>query len=292
MGVSYRVQWRATGSAWFVLLMLFMVPSGSFAVEPLVFGVHPYRPHNELRQMFQPLAHFLGRQIGLPVEVRIGESYRSHQEAIMRGSVDFAYIGPSLYVQLIRQKMATSVLARLEVNGKPTFTGKIIARESGGVHKISDLKQCLFAFGSPSSTMSHLVPRQMLFEAGIDLDDLEGHRFYNNHNNVALAVLAGDADAGAVKEAVYEKYRDQGIIAIGTTAEISEHLFIAPAGSDPELTRRLKQALLSLNNGNPQTAAVLRPIKKTATALVEAKAEDYRDLRDILDALRERGVQW
>ncbi|MET0008572.1 MAG: phosphate/phosphite/phosphonate ABC transporter substrate-binding protein [Candidatus Thiodiazotropha sp. 6PLUC4] len=274
------------------LLISALAPAFAVTSEVLVLGVHPYRPHSELELMFQPMADFLSQQIERKIEVRIGDSYQSHHDAIINGDVDIAYIGPSLFVSVFDEHVDIPVLARLEVNGKPTFIGKIIVRESSGFHKLEDLKKHRFAFGSPSSTMSHLVPRQMLHDEGIDIDDFSGHHFYNNHNNVALAVLAGDADAGAVKEAIYEKYKERGIVAIGDTAEVSEHLFIASTKLDPQILRKLKYAMLSLNQDNPSTSSVLKPIKQTATALVDASSKDYQGLRDILNALRSRGVKW
>jgi phosphonate transport system substrate-binding protein len=255
-------------------------------------GVHPYRPHNELKQMFQPLAEYLTMKLGRKVEVRIGDSYQSHHDAILAGEVDFAYIGPSLYVRVTHSNSEIPVLACLEVDGKPTFTGKIIVSDKSGLKNLEDLKQRQFAFGNKSSTMSHLLPRQLLYEAGVDLDDLAGYRYYSNHNNVAMAVLAGDADAGAVKEAVYEKYKKHGIVAIETTEEIPEHLFIGTLKTDSQLLISLRAALLSLNHENSATLSVLKPIKQTATALVRAGYRDYEVLREILDTLSQRGVEW
>ncbi|MEJ2619752.1 MAG: phosphate/phosphite/phosphonate ABC transporter substrate-binding protein [Candidatus Thiodiazotropha sp.] len=269
-----------------------MIAPLSDAADNLVMGVHPYRPHNELKQMFQPLAEYLTTKLGRKVEVRIGDSYQSHYDAILAGEVDFAYIGPSLYAKLTRNNRRFPLLACLEVGGKTTFTGKIIARDKSGLKNLEDLKQRQFAFGNKSSTMSHLVPRQLLYEAGIDLDDLAGYRYYSNHNNVAMAVLAGDADAGAVKEAVYEKYKKFGIVAIDTTVEIPEHLFIGTLKTDRKLLGNLKAALLSLNHENSAAMSVLKPIKQTVTALVQVSDQDYEILREIMNALSKRGVEW
>ncbi|MEW8624373.1 MAG: phosphate/phosphite/phosphonate ABC transporter substrate-binding protein [Candidatus Thiodiazotropha sp.] len=287
-GVQRSIQWLTH----FGLALGLLISSFSFAAETLVMGVHPYRPHNELKEMFQPLATYLTTQLGQKVEVRIGDSYQSHHDAILAGDVDFAYIGPSLFVRLTHANSDIPVLARLEVNGKPTFTGKIIVNDQSEIDDIEDLRQRQFAFGNKSSTMSHLVPRQMLYEAGIDLDDLAGYRHYSNHNNVALAVLAGDADAGAVKEAVFEKYKKYGIVAIDSTEEISEHLFIGTLRTDTRLLDKIRTALLNLNQENNDTDTVLKPIKQTATALVQTSYRDYDGLRGILDTLTQRGVQW
>jgi phosphonate transport system substrate-binding protein len=278
---------------WRVFIVMMIPATGLLAVEPLVLGIHPYRPYNELKQMFAPMAAYLAREIGQPVEVRVGESYAAHLEAVKQGEVTLAYIGPSLYVELLHHAhVPPRILARLEVDGKPTFSGKILTRTGSGIHSLEDLRGKRFAFGSPESTMSHLVPRQTLFEAGIDLSDLRSYQFYTNHNNVVLAVLSGDADAGAVKEAVFDKYHSQGIVAIAETPKISEHLFVVPEKTDQRLAERLQGALLKLTAANPQTHDILYPIKHTATALVTGVPEDYQPLEQILQALRNRGVTW
>lgn len=256
----------------------------------LILGIHPYRPHHELRLMFTPLADFLSRRIRLPIEIRIGESYESHLNAIIKGQLDLAYIGPGLLVRLKDMHITPYLLARLDVKGRSTFTGKIFTREGSDIRTLQDLKGRHFAFGSISSTMSHLVPRQMLYEAGIDVDDFASYNCYSSHDNVALAVLAGDADAGAVKEAVYDKYHGKGLVVVATTPEISEHLFVAPASMDPVKVRLIQEQLLSLSVDRPETKRVLRPIKKTATALVNVQVGDYKKLSEIIASLRARGV--
>ncbi|MES9993149.1 MAG: phosphate/phosphite/phosphonate ABC transporter substrate-binding protein [Candidatus Thiodiazotropha sp.] len=271
-------------------ISLICITTTANSTDSLVLGIHPYRSHAELREMFTPMAEYLGRGYGKPVEVRIGESYESHLNAIIKGEVDLAYIGPALFVQLTEIYGTPHLLARLEIDGNPTFSGKIFTKQGSSIHSLEDLKGSHFAFGNKSSTMSHLVPRQLLFEAGIDIDDFASHQFFNSHDNVAYAVLAGDADAGAVKEAVFNKYKQKGLVAVATTSEVSEHLFIAPSGTDPGMVSSLRQQLLNLSVDNAETSKILQPIKKTATALVSVKDGDYKKLRDIFTALRTRGV--
>jgi phosphonate transport system substrate-binding protein len=273
-----------------VAFILTYVSTTAHSKDSLILGIHPYRSHDAIREMFTPLADFLSQRLGQAVEVRIGETYESHTNAIIQGQLDLAYIGPALLVQLKDKHVVPYLLARLEIDGKSTFTGKIFTREGSHIRTLKDLKGRHFAFGSSSSTMSHLVPRQLMYEAGIDVEDFASYNFYSSHDNVALAVLSGDADAGAVKEAVFDKYRHKGIVAIATTPEISEHLFIAPASADPDKVRLLKQHLLSLSSGSPEARQVLYPIKKSATAMVSVKEGDYKKLSDIMRQLRSREV--
>lgn len=67
------------------------------------------------------------------------------------------------------------------------------------------------AFGDPESTMSHLVPRFMLWRVGVTGEVLADYQFLSNHTNVALGVLVGDFDAGAVKEEVFYEFEPKGL---------------------------------------------------------------------------------
>lgn len=137
--------------------------------------------------------------------------------------------------------------------------------------------------------MSHLVPHYMLLEAGVESRGSTGHTHLNNHYNVALSVLAGDYDAGAVKDEVFKKYSARGLRVLVWTPEISEHLFIT-SGSLPQKTRdALRDALYWLRD-TEEGRDILKGIKSTLTALVPAAEGDYDNLANILTTLRMKGV--
>jgi len=267
-----------------VALLLWHAPAA--AVESLILGVHPYLQQAEIKKRFTPLADYLSSELGIPVEVRVGQSYEVHVKAIEQGEVDIAYLGPSLYVQLAQTFGRKPLLARLEANGEPTFQGHIVVGPTCKASSLDDLRGKVFAFGDPQSTMSTLVPRALLKQHDITLADLESYRHYKGHANVALAVLAGDADAGAVKEEVYHQFADRGLRSLQSTPPISEHVFVARAGMTSSFTERLQELLLSIRSPE-QVSALLKPIKKSATGLVNARSSDYDNLRALIDILQE-----
>lgn len=271
-----------------IVIPLLLLTNTSVFSETLILGVHPYRPADQLKSMFRPLADYLAERLDQPVEIRIGSSYEEHLDAIATRKIDIAYIGPALYVEFVDKYGVPGLLARLEVNGKPVFHGTVIARSGSDIEKLQDIKGRHFAFGSKKSTMSYQLPKYLLAEQRINLSDLAGHRFFGSHDNVAMAVLSGVSDAGAVKEAIFEKYRDRapGLKAVEITPEISEHLFITPTEVSSEIQIKLKQALLALTRDYPETARVLHPIKNTITALVNVKDSDYQTLRRTLTKVK------
>lgn len=254
--------------------------------QQLILGVHPYLQQAKLKKRFKPLARYLSDQLGIPVEVRVGQSYQAHLEAIGKDNIDIAYLGPALYVKTLAQYGDKPLLARLESKGSPTFRGHIVVSKNSPIRTLADLKGKVFAFGDPSSTMSSLVPRAMLLRAGITLQDLEAYHHHKGHTNVALAVLAGDADAGAVKEEVYTRFQPRGLRSLRATPAISEHVFVARADLDPALVRQLQQLLLGIR-APQQVGTILKPIKKTATGLVPASPLNYENLRQLMESLGE-----
>lgn len=253
------------------------------AQAPLSFGVHPYLDAGELRRRFAPLATYLSARMNRPVHLMIALDYERHIQAVGGDQLDIAFLGPASYVETTERFGNKPILARIEAAGKPTFHGDIVTAANGSIARIEDLVGKRFAFGDPNSTMSTRIPRVMLHQAGISLTDLASYRHYHGHSNVALAVLSGDADAGAVKHEILRRFENRGLRSIAKTPEISEHLFVARTTLPKADLERLRSAMLSITS--PATVAeVLYPIKSSATALVPANDGDYERLRRILAA--------
>lgn len=259
--------------------------------KPLVLGVHPYKTPSKLIKAFSPLAEYISRKINRPVEIHISKDYQTHIENIGTRKINIAFLGPASYIKLVKKYGKKPILARLEIAGKPTFAGKIIVRNDSPFRSLTDLKNKNFAFGDPNSTMSHLVPRYMLQDAGINVEKDLKYKFLGSHDNVALGVLTGNYDAGAVKEAVYYKYRKRGLRALATTPELSEHLFVTCGQVPAQMHTQIATALFELDN-SMAGRKILKAIKTNMTAMRAAKDSDYDNLRHILDSLSSQGIKW
>jgi phosphonate transport system substrate-binding protein len=259
-------------------------------LPPLRLGVHPYLPTVFIERHFAPLVAYLSTALGREVELVISPDYHSHIMRMGRGELDLAYMGPAPYVKLVDEYGAFPLIARLSVMGAPEFNGVIFTREGSQIRALEDLRGKRFAFGDPSSTMSHLVPLYLLDEAGVGLDDLAGHNHYGSHQDVVLAVLRGKADAGAVKQEVFARYRRRGLRAVVLTPQFSEHLFVAHQGVSVEQLRTLQQIFQQMN-ATDEGRAALRAIKPTVTAMVPVEDSDYDNLRRIIREMREQGVK-
>lgn len=252
----------------------------------MILAVHPYLPYAELMRRYRPLARYLSDWLGRPVQIRVGRDYQEHLEHVGRDLVDIAFMGPASYVECTERFGPKPLLARLEVHGEPEFKGAIVVRQDSRIENLAQLRGRRIAFGDRNSTMSYLLPRHMLKQAGIGLTDLGQYQFMGSHTNVALGVLAGDFDAGGVKEEVYRQFKDKGLRLLAWTPALSEHLFVTRSNLDPLLVRSLRGAMLQLGSRR-DAPGILGAIKPGLTGLVPVQDADYENLRRVIRDLSE-----
>lgn len=258
-------------------------PADKANAEPLILAVHPYLARSELLVRFTPLADALAGALGRPVVVRVGNSFEEHEVAIGTDSVDIAYLGPAPYVVMVRQFGPKPLLVRQVVNGDPMLHGEIVVRSDSPIQTLADLKGKRFAFGDAQATAGHVIPAAMLRKAGIRESDLGMHRFLGSHRNVALAVLAGDYDAGAVKEEVFAQFAPRGLRSITTQLPVPDHVFVASRKLPPRLVDALRDALLAMGS-TPAGQAAMRAIEPGLNEFVPVRDSDYDGLRALMDA--------
>jgi phosphonate transport system substrate-binding protein len=272
---------RLAGTLVGLLAALLAAGAAAGAPTPLVLAVHPYLPPEEIATRFTPLAEALARSVGRPVVVRVGRSYAEHIAAIGADSVDIAYMGPASYVTMVSRYGAKPLLARQVINGDPMLHGEIIVRQDSAIRSLQDLKGKRFAFGDPESTGSYIVPSAMLREAEVPESALAQSAFLHAHRNVALAVLAGDFDAGAVHEDIFREYAPRGLRSLAHQPPVADHLFVASArlaGTEVETLRRALQEL----SGSPAGKAAMTAIDAGMSGLVPARDSDYDSLRTLM----------
>jgi len=269
----------------FIILVIFfsisLSPLGAVAKGNLTLGVHPFLSDEVLKNKFTPLANYLSHQTGLNVVVRVGSNYDEHILFSGLDKLDIAYMGPASYIKMVNDYGRKPILAKLEVNGVSYFQGNIIARKESKIKILADLAGKRIAFGDSNSTMSYIVPHYVMHQAGVFVNQFEKHQFLYSHNNVALAVLSGDYDAGAVKPAVFRQFEEKGLRIVAKTPKISEHLFITRSDLPNEQVIALRKAMLNIKKSKMGMAA-LRNIKKSIINLVEAANDDYDNLRKII----------
>ena len=250
----------------------------------LVLAVHPYASPVELTRQFAPLVEYLGERVGIPFTLLVSENYETHIARVGGNEVDVALMGPASYVTMSEQFGKKCLLCCFEINGSSGFYGYIIARKDNPATSLKDLQGKSFAASNRKSTMSYVVPRYMFIQARVPFPDAY-LRIVNSHNNVCLNVLAGDVNAGGVREKAYLKYKNRDLKVIAVSSQVIEHPFVATDKLDAETYALVKAALLAIKGEN-QIKRLLTPIKSTLTGLVPVADRDYDQLRAMISAVR------
>jgi phosphonate transport system substrate-binding protein len=252
--------------------------------RPLVLAVHPYLVPEEIERRFAPLAAFIGRTLGEDVVVRVGGSYAEHISAIGRDQVDLAFMGPAPYVRMLEHYGSKPLLARFEVAHQPNLHGVIVVAQASPLRTLAALRGRRFAFGDADSTMSYYVPAWLLIKNGLPLAALGGQSFLGSHPNVALAVLAGDYDAGALKREVYDEYAAGGLRILAELPATPDYLFVARADFPPATVVKLRAALLTLDS-TAEGRRILTELHPGLTRLIPAAESDYQALREMISTV-------
>lgn len=173
---------------------IFAPPAGFTRLRLLV---PPVLERATVEKAYARLDDYLARQLGVPVELVIGESYDDVVSRTAAGDFDAVMLSPLTYA-LAMERQRLPCLVQMIGDGSATAAGYIVVRDDSPIHSVSDLPGARFGFVDRASTSGFVYPVKLMLDSGIDpkkhLGSLE---FLGNHEAVLLAVLDGRIDAGA-----------------------------------------------------------------------------------------------
>jgi len=160
---------------------------------------------------------------------------------------------------------------------------KFIIPEGSSAKTLADLKGKTFAFGSPSSTSGHLMPRFYLMKAGINPDkDFKSIAFSGAHDATVAFVASGKADAGALNASVWDKLSDaknpntEKVKVLYTTPPYHDYNWTVRGGLDAAVTKKISDAFLKLNANDPSQKELMD--LQRASKYIPTKSSNYDEI--------------
>lgn len=248
--------------------------------DKLRFGFMPYITAVDLIQKYMPLMEYMEQELALPIDFYVTKDYyelidslgASEEEA----KFDVVFFGGFPYINTVTKYGKKRIIARWEVQHKPSFHAVIFVSNNSKLQSLEQLKAHRFAFGSKNSTLSSLVPRYMLQQAGVGLEQLEHYHHLQNHEDVVLGVLLGSYQAGAVAQEVFNQYQLRyPIRALAFSQPLSTHVFVASNYLADDIYVKIQAILFNLNVNNPDAKTILSSISPDLTGFVAAEDSDY-----------------
>jgi len=249
----------------------------------LKLGVPPSESDPDLLEKVQPVADAIEAATGAQVEVTETSDYNSIVEAMRSNLLDLALFSPMPTV--IAQDVA-NVQPLVAAEGAP-YRSVIICRPDAHVTSLAQVADHSIAFVDPGSTSGNYIPRLMLKQAGVDVDNLD-ETFAGGHDTAVLSVKEGSTDCAATATIGLEQMVEADVIETSDYEEVAESdtipissVVIARDGLSSEMTTQITDELL-----DDQTLALLE--MAAATKLVAAQDADWSMFRD---AATELGIK-
>jgi phosphonate transport system substrate-binding protein len=258
--------------------------------KPVVhFGfISRYNPRIMFEE-YQPIMDYLSRETPYRFELKLGKTYEDAVNFLETGQVQIASLGAVTYLEAHAQFNAVPILRPLNEEGKPFYRSLLVVRAESPVQSLADLKGRAIAFASIHSTSGNLVPRYYLAMLGIHLQNLRTYKNLKHHDSVAKAVLAGEFDAGAVKDIIAYKYLDKGLRILHASDPIPSVPFVVRPDCDPAIIAAVKKALLKIDPNNPETKTMLSTWNaEFRHGFAEAGDNDYAGVRKMLNDIPQR----
>jgi phosphonate transport system substrate-binding protein len=227
----------------------------------------------------QGLKDYLEKALGKKVELVVTTDYSSMIEAMRHGRLDLGFFGPLSYV-LAKTKSEIEPFAAMSRKGKTTYQGVVIGNTAAGVNNLADIAGKNMAYGDVASTSSHLIPKSMLAEKGLQAGNDYKEHFVGNHDAVALSVQNNKAQAGGLSKTIFESLVKRGMIdpakvkVLAESEPFPEYPWTMRSDLAPGLKEKIRQAFFNLKD--PE---ILKPFKADGFAAITDR--DYDKVRNL-----------
>jgi phosphonate transport system substrate-binding protein len=252
---------------------------GALAQGVLKVSAIPDEAPTELQRKFKPLGDYLEKETGMKVEFTPVTEYAAVVESLATRKLDLAWLGGFTFVQakLRTNGTAIPIVQRAE---DEKFISRFIVPVDSTAKTLADIKGKSFAFGSPSSTSGHLMPRYFLLQAGINPDkDFKNVAFSGAHDATVAFVAGGKAEAGVLNASVWDKLVETKnpnalkVRVLATTPPYYDYNWTVRGDLDPAVVKKLTDAFLKLDVNNPAHKAIME--LQRASKFIPTKASNY-----------------
>lgn len=247
------------------LMLSALLATHAAVAQPAVLRVSaiPDEAPTELQRKFKPLGDYLQKETGLEVQFTPVTDYAAVVEGLANDKIDLAWLGGFTFVQakIRTQGGAVPIVQRAE---DEKFTSRFIVPIASPAKTLADLKGKTFAFGAPSSTSGHLMPRYFLLKQGINPEtDFKTVAFSGAHDATVAFVAAGRAEGGVLNASVWDKLVEANnpnaakVRVLVSTPPYYDYNWTVRPGLPPSITQKLTAAFLKLDPSIPEQKEIL-----------------------------------
>ena len=231
-------------------------------------------------RQYIPFLKYLEKATGYQFKLQFAPSDGSIVDDLGTGKVQFAAVGAGSYIKAHFKYGVIPLVRGINLQGKAEYQSAIVVSPDSPIMTIKDLNGKRFAFGSSTSTQGHLIPRIVLQEHGLTLDDLAGYEFTGTHRNCANAVITGHCDAGGMQDTMAKIMERDGSPRILYLSKYYPSSGIAANNNVPsETIKKVKKALIDFQPDGRDDAGMYNWDRtEMPNGFIEAFEEDYTEI--------------
>lgn len=235
---------------WLFLGLISWAAAGAVQAQgsQLTLLIPPVEEVNVMYRQFLPIQQHLEQQLGIKVQLTVERNYEAALEKIGQGKADLAYLDPAAYCEARHEHGVLPQVKTLKKDSDQCGS-VLVVREDSPVQKIVQTKGKSLALGNVHSSSSYLMPLAMLRQADLTLNDFSQVGYLQKEDQVALSVLVGDYDVGALSQEVAEKYTQYGLRIIHCSEPLPGFVLSSSGDLDSKLQKAVQQALLGYKGG-------------------------------------------
>jgi len=263
------------------LALMLLAAGQAVAADTLVFGSVAMDIPAEMHKRLTPLIGYLSAELGMPVQLQLSPNMGDAIDQVATGRVDLAYLTPVAYLDS-HAKGNTRLVVKTVTKGRDAFQLMIVTRADGPIRTLDDLRGGSFAFGDRKA----LLQRAVVVGAGLPLEDLQEVAFIGHYDNIVRGVMAGDFDAGILKDTKAYEWENKGLRILYASAPLPPYNISVRDGLDPALYQRIKAAFLKLDASNPEHRPVIKGLNRNYDGFAETSDSEYDVVRRLVKPFR------
>jgi phosphonate transport system substrate-binding protein len=269
-----------------LLTCLLLAPMTAGAEEELLIGLIPEENIFKQIKKHKPLAEYLMQRLGIKVRFTILSRYPEIIKRFVDRELDGAFFGIFTAV-LAEERLGVVPVARIvSLDGSTTARSYVFTRKDTNIRNTSDMKGRRAAFVDKVTATGYLYGIAYLRENGIPNPEsyFSEYFFAGGHDTTVYTVLSGRADVGTVKGRILEKIslkdpviKDE-IQIIARSGELPDNTLCLRRDMDPELTARIRNALLTMHEDS-EGKRVLEVLE--AKKFMSAVSKDFQPVKEL-----------
>ena len=278
-----------------LILTLFLLAGckGENKRPVLKIGYMICNSESETQQRFIPLTRYLSEKVGVDF-VFVPVDTQDFEKRFKSGEFALAHTNSLLYI-ILRERYGLQLVAS-EKRGQfgSRTAGAIIARAGSGIKKLDDIRGKKMAFGPMLAPTGYLAEYDLMLRSGIDPErDLGYYSIPSGsfkHEKAIYGVLYGKYDVAAAPVLDLEvmvregKISPEDFVVLAQSPIVPYCTFGAAKGTDPEVVKKVRQALLELKPADSISTDGER-LKVLKSAGIDGYEElldsDYNPIRDM-----------